>query len=241
MAGETTSVGFLSPVSASSPHFADFNRFVPDGVTVGIGALELVEGPLTSLQGKEDVGVERSERLVGENPDWRSAAILGAPVQLYNPGMAQKVRDRVSIPITTALEASIAALKAFGVSKILLMTPFDESLNVMCRAFLSGAGIAATSGPQPTPYYRDAQNLGPDEVYRLTAEGMANAGGVEAIYFQGAILDPLPIMERLEADMQAPIVASNPAMLWHLLSLVGQRHSVPNGGRLLAEWPALAG
>ena len=78
-------------------------------------------------------------------------------------------------------------------------------------------------------------------MYRLTAEGMANASGAEAIYFQGAILDPLPIMERLEADMQAPIVASNPAMLWHLLSLVGQRHSVPNGGRLLAEWPALAG
>ena len=212
-----------------------------DSKILGIGALDLVQGALTSLKGKEDLAAERAVKVIGDNPEWRSAAVLGAPVQVYNPGLAQKVRARVSIPITTALEASAAALKALGASRILLMTPFDETLNAQCREFLASYGIDAVSGPQPAAYYRDAENLGPDDVYRLTAEGMAGAGDVQAVYFQGAIFDPLPIIEKLEVDMKVPIVASNPAMLWHLVALVGARFSVPNGGKLLEKWPALAG
>ncbi|PZC45633.1 MAG: Maleate cis-trans isomerase [Chloroflexi bacterium] len=233
-------VGFLSPISLDAPHFDRFERFVPDGVSLGLRALDLVEGALTSLQGKEDVAAERAIQVIRDNPDWQSAAILGAPVQVYNPGMAQKVRAQVSIPITTALEASAAALKALGASRILLMTPFDETLNAQCRDFLAGYGIQAASGPQPAAYYRDAEKLGSDDIYRLTAEGMASAGDVQAVYFQGAIFDPLPIIGKLEADMKVPIVASNPAMLWHLVALVGGRFSVPNGGKLLEEWPSLA-
>ena len=53
------------------------------------------------------------------------------------------------------------------------------------------------------------------------------------------MLDPLPVLDRLETDLGVPAVASNPAMLWHTLSLLGQRYSIPGAGQLLREWPAL--
>ncbi|MET0503425.1 MAG: hypothetical protein ABW172_18040, partial [Candidatus Binatia bacterium] len=59
------------------------------------------------------------------------------------------------------------------------------------------------------------------------------------IYFQGALLDPLKVLDKLEADLKAPIVASNPAMLWFVLSKLGLRYEIAGYGRLLRSWPRL--
>ncbi len=237
---QNTTVGYLAPYSSSGGGFFDNVRpLVPEGVTLEIEALDLVEGPLTSALGKEGLGLERALRIVESHPAWQGAVLVGAPIQLYLPGLSESIRNSVSIPVTTALEASIAGLKALGVGRVLLMTPFDGPLNELVRAFLAERGIDAVSGPQPTDDYRDAANVGTDDIYALVEEGLAQAGEVEGIYFQAAILDPLPILERMEADFNLPIVASASSMLWHILSLLGHRHRVEGGGRLYREWPAL--
>jgi maleate cis-trans isomerase len=44
-------------------------------------------------------------------------------------------------------------------------------------------------------------------------------------------------MERMEQDFGCPVVASNPAMLWFILSQLGHTHHIEGHGRLLREWP----
>jgi maleate cis-trans isomerase len=61
----------------------------------------------------------------------------------------------------------------------------------------------------------------------------------EAIYFQGATMDPLPIIQRLENELGVTVVTSNQAMLWHLLSQLRLKYSIPSYGKLLSVWPAL--
>jgi maleate cis-trans isomerase len=51
-------------------------------------------------------------------------------------------------------------------------------------------------------------------------------------------MDPLPIIQRIEDRLRVPVVTSNTAMIWNLLSKIGLKHSIKNYGRLLAEWPA---
>jgi maleate cis-trans isomerase len=60
---------------------------------------------------------------------------------------------------------------------------------------------------------------------------------VDAVYFQGAVLDPLEIMDQLESEFACPVVASNPAMLWFILSELGHTYHIEGCGRLLREWP----
>jgi maleate isomerase len=61
----------------------------------------------------------------------------------------------------------------------------------------------------------------------------------DAIYFQGALLDPLPVLDRLEAELKVPIVASNPAMLWFVLSKLGLSYRIAGYGQLLSSWRSL--
>ena len=69
---------------------------------------------------------------------------MGAPMQVQNPDHIGKLRAVLDIPITTALESGAAAVKAFGATDILLLTPFDDGLNTMLRDFLASQGVRAT-------------------------------------------------------------------------------------------------
>ena len=73
----------------------------------------------------------------------------------------------------------------------------------------------------------------------MTRSALGQFPHVDAIYFQGALLDPIPLLDKLEADFEMPIVASNPAMLWLVLSKLGCKPEISGYGKLLSFWPDL--
>jgi maleate cis-trans isomerase len=83
------------------------------------------------------------------------------------------------------------------------------------------------------------KRMGPDEVFDLTKKNLAAAGKVDAIYFQGAVLDPIKCLERIESELKSTVIASNPAMLWYVASKLGMKYPKSGYGRLLREWPAV--
>ena len=70
----------------------------------------------------------------------------------------------------------------------------------------------------------------------MTRKALSEYPNVEAIYFQGALLDPIPILDKLEVELKLPIIASNPAMLWLILSKLGLSYNIAGYGKLLASW-----
>jgi maleate cis-trans isomerase len=79
----------------------------------------------------------------------------------------------------------------------------------------------------------------PDEVFELTRKNLATVGNVDAIYFQGAVLDPIKSLQRIESELKVTVIASNPAMLWYVLSKLGLKYPMSGYGRLMREWPEL--
>lgn len=243
----TVSLGFLSANSRGhSTHYDDFLRLVPDEADVQIMPLDLWQNSLYDLAGKTREHIARTTALVAEH-GWDGIALMGAPMQVQNPGHVEELRGLLSIPATTALESGAAAVKAFGARRILLLTPFDDGLNAMLRDFLTGEGLdVVVPETNRTDTSREdvtsTERKSADEVYQLAADAFAKTPDVDAIYFQGAPLNPLLVVERLEANLGVPVVASNPAMLWNITSLLG--HSLPSSaegcGRLLREWPQRA-
>jgi maleate isomerase len=145
----------------------------------------------------------------------------------------------LKIPVTTALRASAAALQTFGATRVLLLTPFDAALNAAIRDFLEDFGISAVSAAEVLDHYTDALQMKPNDVVAYARRAMAELRPVDAIYFQGAVLDPMDCLDAMEAEAKVPVVASNPAMLWNMLSRLGRKHALIGHGRLLASWPAL--
>ena len=153
--------------------------------------------------------------------------------------MSARLAAELPVPVATALRSSAAALKVFAARRILLMTPVDDQLKRLYRDYLTAFGVEAVYPPQTLPAHTDAQRLTPEDVATMTRETFAAQSNIDAIYFQGALLDPLKVLDQLESELKVPIVASNPAMLWVILSKLGLSYEIPGYGKLLAAWPAL--
>ena len=235
-----TKIGFIGSSSPASPHHESFKAFIPKDIDFTFVQEAGEKASLYDARGKVDALIGQVRELVAEH-GWHGVIISGAPKEALNPGMWERVSAELRIPISLALRSSAAALKTFFAKRVLLMTPVDDQLKKLYRDYLAGFGIESFYPPQTLRAHTDAQKLTSADVEAMTRGALAQYPDVDAIYFQGALLDPIPILESLETELKIPIVASNPAMLWLILSKLGRKYEITGYGKLLASWPKLPG
>lgn len=231
-------IGFLGSSAPSSPHHASFRKFIPEDIDFTFVQESGTNSSLYDAKGKVNALIEQAKQLIAQHR-WNGIIISGAPKEALNPGMSEQVTASLNVPVALALRSSVAALKAFSAKRILLMTPVDDQLKKMYHDYLAEFGIVSFYPPQILRAHTDAQKLAASDVEAMTKQTLEGSPNVDAIYFQGALLDPIPILDKLENELKLPIVASNPAMLWLILSKLGLRYSIEGYGRLLASWPAV--
>ena len=229
-------IGYVSPNLSDSPYLEMFKTVIPEDVHLDTAGLELAGVSLFDLRGKKDIILKKALDLARSH-HWQGVMVSGAPVELLNPELLGELCSALNIPVAMALPSSIAALKSLSAQRVLLMTPFDEPMNKLIREYLANADIEAISPREALRHYTDALELKPDEIYKLTREAFEAEKDVDAIYFQGAILNPLKILDQIETELHTTVVFSNPAMLWRLLSKLGLTYRIQGYGKLLAQWP----
>lgn len=237
MAKAQSKVGFVGAGSRTMPHYSSFTPLIAEEVKVEFEGLGLYGNSFYEVAGKKEV-IVRSVVELAEKNQWDGVIVSAAPTELLNPGLFADLKTALNIPVTTALGASVAALRAYSARRLLLLTPFEERMNEMICNYLSEAGFTV-SAPHPFGELGDAIRLTPDEVYELAKRVYGDVGSADAIYFQGAVLDPVKVLEKIEKELETTVVASNPAMLWYIVSKLGRRNRIQGYGKLLAEWPGL--
>jgi hypothetical protein len=230
-------IGFVSAGKSSMPHYRSFTPLIPEDVRMDFEGLGLYGESLYEIADKRETIVRRVKELAKEH-DWNGVIVTAAPTEVLNPGLYGALEAALPIPFTTALHASVAALRVYAAQRVLLLTPFDARLNDLICGHLEKAGVAAVA-PHPFAELGVPKRMSPEEVFELAKKSIGAAGKIDAIYFQGAVLDPIKVLERLERDIGMTVIASNPAMLWYVLSRLKLAYPMPGYGRLLNEWPAL--
>ena len=233
-----TRIGFVSGGSGSMPHYNSFLPIVPKEIEIDFQGLELYGKSLYEIADKKDFIVGQVKGFVAQR-GWNGVILTAAPTEVLNPGLFDSLKAALSVPFTTALNACVAALRTYSAPKVLLLTPFDARLNDLIVEHLKKVSVTALA-PQSFQELAVPKRMTPDEVFDLTKKNLAAVGKVDAIYFQGAVLDPIKCLERIESELKATVIASNPAMLWYVLSRLGLKYPMNGYGRLLREWPAVA-
>jgi hypothetical protein len=230
-------IGFVSGGSSSMPHYNSFLPIVPKEIEIDFQGLELYGKSLYEIADKRDFIVGRVKDFTAQR-GWNGVILTAAPTEVLNPGLYDVLQPALTVPFTTALNACVAALRVYSAPRVLLLTPFDARLNDLIIEHLAKVGVTAIA-PHSFDELAVPKRMTPEEVFELTKKNLAAAGKVDAIYFQGAVLDPINCLERIESQLQKTAIASNPAMLWYVLSKLKLSYPMSAYGRLLREWPAL--
>lgn len=129
--------------------------------------------------------------------------------------VAALVRQGVTTSVVTdPLTAALAGLRALGVTRIGLVTPYVASVATPVRDTFGTAGVTVT----------DAVSFGEEigaRVARIDPASImtaakAVAAGAEAIFLSCTNLRTLDIIAPLELELGLPVLSSNQVLAWHM-------------------------
>jgi maleate isomerase len=147
--------------------------------------------------------------------------------------VAELVRSvRPNVRVTDPVTAAIAALRATGVRRVALLTPYLREINLRLRAALLERGLSI-------PVMGSFNEPDDDVVARITPQSLLDAivriGSepiCDGVFVSCTSLRVARIAERAEALIGKPVTSSNHALAWHMLRLAGIEDRIEGFGRL---------
>jgi maleate isomerase len=232
--GTRVRLGMLLPSSntVAEPQIA---AMLPAGVALNVTRLR--------LRGNSDhlAMLDKLEEAVGLMDDCGVDRLVFhcTAVSMHSPEIPGEITRRVAavtqIPLTITSEAILAALRALGATKIVLVTPYNQATNDREVSFLAHHGITVlrerglncASGiemgaVEPETWYRETLALRGDDA--------------DAYFLSCTTIRSADVIDRLERELGKPVLTSNQAMLWQALRDTGINDRIHGFGRILEDY-----
>lgn len=219
---------------------AEWSRLVPEGVTFHTVRMPL-HADTTSEAGKRALEADL-DAAIGElkkaRVDVVAYACTAGSMVVPAEAIPQAMTARTGVATVTTAAAIVTALRALGVRRLCVATPYHDALNDHEVHFLGhsgfevlairGLGIGA-GGPQE--YVRIAET--PLGAVAAHARGVMRPGA-DALLISCTDFPTLPLIDTLETELAMPVISSNTATLWAALRTAGIADALP-AGRLFSR------
>ncbi|HEX9808595.1 MAG TPA: hypothetical protein VGC25_03210 [Alphaproteobacteria bacterium] len=215
-------------------------RLLPEGIGVIPLFLNITRGTRDEFEGMMKAYEAEIERLVPQAPDIIHPN--GAPPFMVHgyAGEARIVRAwerKYRIPIFTAGQNHVRALKTLRVKSFVGATYFSGRINDTFTAYFRDAGFTVKAMAGIDVPFEKVQELAAERVYDHVKSHFLKAGGADGIYMLGSGWRTLPIIETLERDLGVPVVHPVTARVWEIQKRLRVREPRKGYGALLAELP----
>jgi maleate isomerase len=236
VSGWKARIGYLSPSVFETP--SDWDLILPKGFTIVSSGLNVQAHTSEEFNRAIDalgtgLGIFKAEEC--------DAILLGGITLATQRGYAgeQEVVGRLStevgLPVSTAMGATVRALKHLNVRTTVIATAYRESINRAVEKYYQDAGIEvlAIKGLEVSKPV-DQVKL-PDYASYKVARALYRAHPqIDSVLIQGRWRS-VAYVEELEHDTGKPVVSSIAASLWWVLQVLGLKTPIAGFGRLLRD------
>lgn len=242
MYGHRARIGYTSPPAATEIFPYEFYLVAPEGVTLIVTSLAIVE--MTS--GEIDQSYEISVRAAREQAKSGADVVVfgGVPINVSRgfdnvDALIRETAAAVGVPVTTSLNSQMAGLRAVGAKKVAVVHPFDEHDAGPTRTFkgrLEGAGfeyLGAEGAGYPAV---DLGRIPQGTALELGRKARANFPEADTILISCPHWAVAKQIEPMEAELGIPVVTSGQSIVWNALRMCGIEDRIPGFGRLLREF-----
>ena len=147
--------------------------------------------------------------------------------------MIQKIRDTITTPIITDLDAHFDALRALSAKRIVVATPYEEGRNQERKRLCESVGFEVLNIKGLGVKRRiDLGKLPPYASYRLAKQVYLEAPEADAIYISCPEWPTVHNIEKLEQDTGKPVVSAVTGFVWGALRAMHFKGPVKGYGSL---------
>jgi len=232
-------VGLVKPTHRPGS-LEEFIRLLPEGIGVVPLYLNFQRGTedefraaLNAVEGKVKELAEEGVDLI--HPE-------GAPPFMVHgfKGEEKIIKEweaKYKIPIVTAAQTQVEALRALNIRKFVGVTYFVGSVNDITTRYFQDAGFEVLAMEGMPVAFADVGRLASQEIYAHTRRAFLKNRGADGIYMLGTGWRCLDIIHLLEEDLQVSVVHPVPARVWAIQKRLHVRQPINGFGRLLEEMP----
>ncbi|MBU8545400.1 MULTISPECIES: maleate cis-trans isomerase family protein [Roseomonadaceae] len=237
-------IGLIVP-STNTINEPEFWRLAPKGVTIHTARATLL-GKMT-----EDSYIRMAEAVKQAADDLATAEVdvvaYGCTSGSFVCSLQDIVADlhqRTGVPAIATSGSVVAALRALGVKRVAVATPYVDFVNEAERRFLADYGFEVTSlhGLGMGETQEERRGIGrvpPEHLYRMARA--CDRPEAEAIFLSCTNVPTFDVIAQIEADLGKPVVTSNQSCFWACLRMLGLPDRIEGHGRLLSDCVAPIG
>lgn len=233
--GERLRIGMILP-NRNVVAEADAQAMLPHGVSIHTTRLKLHGTTAADIKEMSD-GAESAALLLGAAPIGIIVFHCTA-VSTSDPAMGDQLVARIEKAANKKAIATsqglVAALQTLHAKRIVMLTPYPQPVNDAEVRFLNhfGFDVLHEIGLNLPPSISTASVTPEQWLEKAVAMKRPDA---DAYFLSCTNIRVLSTIEELEHRLQAPVITSNQAMLWHCLRESGISDPVIGYGQLLRQ------
>jgi len=232
-------VGVVKPTHRPGS-LEEFIRLLPEGIGVVPVYLNFKRGTEDEFRAALNAVEEKVAELAKEGVDLIHPE--GAPPFMVHgyKGEEKIIKEwesKYKIPMVTAAQTQVEALRALNVKKFVGVTYFVNSVNDITTRYFRDAGFEVLAMEGMPVAFEDVGRLASQEIYAHTRQAFLKHQDADGIYMLGTGWRCLDIIRLLEEDLQVPVIHPVPARVWSVQKRLHVRQRAKGFGRLLEEMP----
>ena len=155
----------------------------------------------------------------------------------WEENLKKRITKITRLPAITTSGSIINALKVLNAKKLIIFTPYIEELNYKEKVFLENLNyeVLEIKGLGIVDNKKIAAVV-PETIYKNCIDMFQRNLDAEALFISCTNLDTIDIIEKIEKEINIPVITSNRASFWNLLRTCGDNRKIKGIGRLLEQF-----
>ena len=234
MSGWKARIGYLSPSVFETP--SDWDLILPKGFTIVSSGLNVQSHTEAEFNKAIDALGAGLGIFAAEECD---VILMGGITLGTQRGyaaeqeMVAELSRQVGLPVSTAMSATVQAMKHLKIRSTIIATAYKESINQAVKKYYEDGGldVLAIKGLEVSKPV-DQVKLPDYASYKVARELYRLHPAADSLLIQGRWRSVAYVQE-LEDDTQKPAVSSTAASLWWVMHVLGIKVPIPGFGKLL--------
>lgn len=234
MSGWKARIGYLSPSVFETP--SDWDLILPKGFTIVSSGLNVQ----AHTKEEFDKAINALGAGLGIFKAEECDAILMGGITLgtqrgyqAEQEVVAKLSSQVGLPVSTAMGATVQAMKHLGIRSTVVATAYKASINEAVKQYYQDGGldVLAIEGLEVAKPV-DQAKLPDYSSYKVARALFRRYPQVDSLLLQGR-WRTVAYVQELEDDTQRPAISSTAASLWWVMHVLGIKVPIEGFGKLL--------